>query len=50
MTPLRIKNFKLHRAAADDAEWLRATLDWECRGFDAAVERTARGDLRLQWA
>jgi poly-gamma-glutamate capsule biosynthesis protein CapA/YwtB (metallophosphatase superfamily) len=49
MTPLRIKNFKLNRAAADEAEWLRATLDRECRQFGAAVERTAAGDLRLLW-
>jgi poly-gamma-glutamate synthesis protein (capsule biosynthesis protein) len=49
MTPLRIKNFKLNWAAADEAEWLRATLDRECRQFGAAVERTDAGDLRVQW-
>jgi poly-gamma-glutamate synthesis protein (capsule biosynthesis protein) len=49
MTPLRIKNFRLQWAAADEAEWLRATLDRECRQFGAAVKRTAAGDLRLQW-
>jgi poly-gamma-glutamate capsule biosynthesis protein CapA/YwtB (metallophosphatase superfamily) len=49
MTPLRIKNLRLQRAAADEAEWLRATLDRECRQFGAAVERTAAGDLRLLW-
>lgn len=50
MTPLRIKNFRLNRASAEDAEWMRATLDRECRKRDCGVERTADGRLRLLWA
>jgi poly-gamma-glutamate synthesis protein (capsule biosynthesis protein) len=49
MTPLRIKNFRLQRAAAEETEWLHASLDRECRRFGGAVEQTAAGDLRLVW-
>ena len=40
MTPLRIKNLRLQGAAADQEEWLRASLDREYRQFGTAVERT----------
>jgi poly-gamma-glutamate synthesis protein (capsule biosynthesis protein) len=49
MTPLRMRRFRLERPPAADVEWLRATLDRECRRLGAAVERTAEGRLRLGW-
>jgi poly-gamma-glutamate synthesis protein (capsule biosynthesis protein) len=49
MTPLRMRRFRLERPPAADVEWLRATLDRECRRLGAAVELTAEGRLRLGW-
>ena len=43
MAPLRMRRFRLEHAAAQDREWLRATLDRECQRFGARValrERT----------
>ncbi len=51
MTPLRMRRFRLGRAPEADVEWLRATLDRECRRLGAAgVELTTEGRLRLGWA
>lgn len=49
MTPLRIRRFRLCRAAPADAEWLRTTLDRESRRFGAGVELDADGRLVAHW-
>lgn len=49
MTPLRIRGFRLCRAAPADARWLRATLDRESRRFGAGVELDADGRLAAHW-
>jgi poly-gamma-glutamate synthesis protein (capsule biosynthesis protein) len=49
MVPYRIRKFRLNRAAAADAEWLRAVLDRESRAFGARVEHDADGHLALGW-
>ena len=38
LIPLRIAKFRLHRASAEQAQWLAATMDRECRRFGGAVE------------
>jgi poly-gamma-glutamate capsule biosynthesis protein CapA/YwtB (metallophosphatase superfamily) len=50
MIPLRRQRFRLNAARAEDLDWLHATLDRECRRLGAAVVRTERGTLRLQWS
>jgi len=48
MVPLLVRQFRLSRPGAADAEWLCDTLDRECRRFGARVE--ARDDyLVLEW-
>lgn len=37
MAPLRMRRFRLEHAAAPEREWLRATLDRECRRFGTRV-------------
>lgn len=37
MVPLQIKNFRLQHASAQDAAWLRDTLNRECEKFGAGV-------------
>ncbi|MGB5148209.1 MAG: CapA family protein [Porticoccaceae bacterium] len=49
MTPLRIRGFRLCRAAPADAEWLRATLDRESRRFGAGVELGPDSQLVAHW-
>ncbi len=49
MVPYRIRNFRLNRAAAADAEWLRAVLDRESRPFGTWVELDPSGNLALRW-
>ncbi len=41
MVPLRIRRFRLEAAPDADAEWLRKTLDQECRRFGRRVVRNA---------
>lgn len=47
MVPFRLKRFQLHRASPSDAEWLRRTLDRECRAFGRRVDLTREKMLRL---
>jgi poly-gamma-glutamate synthesis protein (capsule biosynthesis protein) len=49
MTPMEIHRFRLRRAAADDAQWLRQTLDSESRKFGVRV-RLDGGALHLEWS
>ena len=49
MAPLRIRRFRLERAAEPDRAWLRVTLDRECRRFGGRVV-LRDGVLELQWA
>lgn len=48
MTPMKIRNLRLNRARAGDAEWLARTLDRISRPFGARVELTAAGTLSLR--
>jgi poly-gamma-glutamate synthesis protein (capsule biosynthesis protein) len=48
MSPLRIRRFRLERAPFEDVEWLRETLDRECRRFGNRVSRTDEGRLALR--
>ena len=38
MLPFAIKRFRLHQADVRQAEWLRARMDRECRGFGGRVQ------------
>jgi len=50
MVPFRIRRLRLERAGVEDVEWLRRTLDRECRPLGTAVERLAGGALALRFA
>lgn len=48
VVPLLIRNFRLQHPAADDARWLRETVDRECRRFGSRL--VSRGSaLHLEW-
>lgn len=47
MLPFRIRKFRLDRASAAEADWLRATMDRECRRFGRGV-KLKNGTLRLE--
>ncbi|WP_201281755.1 hypothetical protein [Methylosinus sp. Ce-a6] len=50
MTPLRISRFRPTRPSSLDTEWLRRTLDRECRKLGGAtIEFGASGRLALAW-
>ena len=49
MTPLHIRNFRLNRAAPDDADWLCRVADRETRKFGGQVRRTAVDWFDLRW-
>jgi poly-gamma-glutamate capsule biosynthesis protein CapA/YwtB (metallophosphatase superfamily) len=49
MIPLQRRRFRLNAMHGEDVDWLRATLDRECRRLGAGVVRTQRGSLRLDW-
>jgi hypothetical protein len=48
MVPLQIKRFRLARPSSCDVEWVRTTLDRECRQFGARVI-VADGKLAVSW-
>ena len=49
MTPLQIRNFRLHHAPPAGRAWLRDTMDRECRQFGHRV--TLEDDaLTLAWS
>jgi poly-gamma-glutamate synthesis protein (capsule biosynthesis protein) len=49
LTPLRVRRFRLGRASADDARWLRDTLGRECAALGTRVEPTAEGRFAVGW-
>lgn len=49
MRPLQIKNFKLHRASPQDAEWLRKVLDHEGSRLGTRVDLDEAAALVLKW-
>jgi poly-gamma-glutamate capsule biosynthesis protein CapA/YwtB (metallophosphatase superfamily) len=49
MVPLQIKRFQLVRPTSSDIEWLRATIDRECRRFGARVS-VNDGKLVVSWS
>jgi poly-gamma-glutamate synthesis protein (capsule biosynthesis protein) len=49
MTPMQIKNFKLHRASRSDALWLRDTLNREGMKLRTRVELNDDNTLALRW-
>jgi len=46
MLPFRLRKFRLNNASAEEAEWLRARMDRECRKFGRSVS-LANGRLVL---
>ena len=49
MVPLRIRKFRLQRASAAEAHWLRDMFNREGRKFGTRVEPTAQRILDLRW-
>ena len=49
MTPMRVRRFRLGRAAPADVDWLCEVLDREGRRFGTRVERQPDDALRLRW-
>jgi poly-gamma-glutamate capsule biosynthesis protein CapA/YwtB (metallophosphatase superfamily) len=49
MTPTRMKQLRLHRAAWQDALWLKEILDREGRRFGTWTRMHANGMLELKW-
>ena len=49
MVPLQIRNFRLNRAAPEDARWLGAVLNREGEMLGTRVEPGADGALTLRW-
>ena len=49
MAPMRIRQFRLHRAPEEDAEWLAERLDRECRKLGTRAELDEKGSIVLRW-
>jgi poly-gamma-glutamate synthesis protein (capsule biosynthesis protein) len=49
LTPMRIRNFRLNRAHADDVLWIMKTLMREGRSLGTSVERQTDDTLVLRW-
>jgi poly-gamma-glutamate capsule biosynthesis protein CapA/YwtB (metallophosphatase superfamily) len=49
LVPMRMRRFRLQRAAADDIEWLAAMEDREGRRLGTRIEPGADGTLTLRW-
>jgi len=49
MVPLQMRRFRLQRAPAPDARWLRDVLDREGRSLGTRVDAVADGSLALRW-
>ncbi len=49
LVPLQMRQFRLHRASAEDAESIRATVDRESLKFGARVNRAADDTFALSW-
>jgi len=46
LAPMRVRRFRLQRAAEEEARWLQHTLDRESRAFGTRVEAASAGELR----
>ena len=49
LVPLRIRRFRLERAAAADADWLADVLSRESRPFGVRLAREPTGTLTVSW-
>jgi poly-gamma-glutamate synthesis protein (capsule biosynthesis protein) len=49
LVPMETRRFRLQRASAADAEWLRERMDSEARRFGARVEAAADDTFALRW-
>ncbi len=49
MAPLRIVRFRLERASAGDASWLRETLTRESAAFGTRIQLTEDVGLEARW-
>ncbi len=49
LIPTRIRNFRLCRAADEEARWLSTVLNRDGRVLGTAVEDGDDGSLRLTW-
>jgi poly-gamma-glutamate capsule biosynthesis protein CapA/YwtB (metallophosphatase superfamily) len=49
MVPMRMRQFRLNRASAEEAGWMATTLDRESRRFGSRVDLEADGSLGLGW-
>jgi poly-gamma-glutamate synthesis protein (capsule biosynthesis protein) len=49
MVPFRIRKFRLNRASAEEAAWLRTTLDRESRKLGCRVEMGEGNKLVVRW-
>jgi poly-gamma-glutamate capsule biosynthesis protein CapA/YwtB (metallophosphatase superfamily) len=49
LTPLRIRQLRLHAASTEEVAWLQARLDRECARFGGGIEPSAEG-LVLKWS
>jgi poly-gamma-glutamate capsule biosynthesis protein CapA/YwtB (metallophosphatase superfamily) len=49
MTPMQIRNIRLHRASSEDARWLCATLNRIGPPFHVGCTLTGEGSLRLEF-
>jgi poly-gamma-glutamate capsule biosynthesis protein CapA/YwtB (metallophosphatase superfamily) len=47
--PVRIRRFRVNRASAEEAAWLRDMLDREGRAFGTSVRPGPDGTLLLHW-
>jgi poly-gamma-glutamate capsule biosynthesis protein CapA/YwtB (metallophosphatase superfamily) len=49
MVPFQLKRFRLNRPSREDAAWLAANLDRQCRPLGTEVCQTESGSLSLSW-
>lgn len=49
LVPVRVERFRLVKASADDALWLKAMLDREGRAFGTRARLNDDGSLGLEW-
>jgi poly-gamma-glutamate synthesis protein (capsule biosynthesis protein) len=50
LTPMQIRHFRLNRASAADAHWLRDRLNLEGRKFGVSLSSQVDDTVRLQWS
>lgn len=50
LRPTRIRRFQVSMAAREDGQWMRETLDRECRPYGTRVRATSAGSLEITLA